>query len=986
MKIPTRVAFSFLFCFIILCKSNFSAKAQNTTISVNVGVILDFDTWTGKMGLTCINMALADFYASHNHYKTRLHLHSRDSKCDVVEAAAGALDLIKNMEVQAIIGPQNSMQANFMIGLGEKAQVPIISFSATSPSLTSLQSPYFFRVAQNDSSQVKAISAIVQVFGWREAVPIYVDNSFGEGIIPYLVDALQNVDARVPYRSIISPSATDDQIGEELYKLMTMQTRVFIVHMPTNISSRLFNKAKEIGMMSEGYIWITTNGITNSLSSLERSVLDSMQGVLGVKTYVSETKELENFRVRWKSKFQQDNPTILNAELNELGLWAYDTASALARAVEKVGTTNFYIEQTTASRNLTDLEAIGVSQNGPKLREALLGTRFTGLAGDFSLVNGQLQSSTFKIINVNGNGERGIAFWTPENGLIRELNSRKTSTYSTSKKNLGPIIWPGDLSSVPKGWEVPTNGKKLRIGVPVTTGFSEFVKVTHDANNNRTQVTGYSIDVFNAVMETLPYAVNNEFIPFANSSGGSAGSYNDLVYQVYLGNFDAVVGDTTITANRSNFVDFTLPYIESEVSLIVPIRDNGSKNALIFLKPLSWDLWITSGCFFVFTGFIVWVLEHRINEDFRGPPSHQIGTSLWYSFSTLVFAQRERVVSNLARFVMIIWVFVVLILTQSYTASLTSLLTVQQLQPTVTNINQLIKNGEHVGYQGGSFVLGILKEMKFDENKLIIYDTPEECDQLLSKGSANGGIAGAIIETPMMKLFLGQYCSKYTMVESIYKTDGFGFVFPIGSPLVSDVSRAILNVTEGKKRKEIENAWLGNQNNCTNSNNQVSSASLTLASFWGLFLIAGVASLLSLIISMSMFLYKERQQILIHFHSEGSILRRIHHTLGIFDKKDLKSHTFRNIALQDGTGIDSVQVIGASEASPNSKYTPSPSSYSTHTEPPCDCLGAFGTPPREYGDLSPNGQASQLAPVTEQISYPNHQEGIITIEIAHENC
>jgi ionotropic glutamate receptor len=134
------------------------------------------------------------------------------------------------------------------------------------------------------------------------------------------------------------------------------------------------------------------------------------------------------------------------------------------------------------------------------------------------------------------------------------------------------------------------------------------------------------------------------------------------------------------------------------------------------------------------------------------------------------------VISNLARFVVIIWVFVVLILTQSYTASLTSLLTVQQLQPTVTDVNQLIKNGEYVGYQGGSFVLGILKEMKFDETKLIIYDTAEECDQLLSKGSADGGIAAAIIEIPYMKLFLAQYCSKYTMVESIYKIDGFGFV------------------------------------------------------------------------------------------------------------------------------------------------------------------------------------------------------------------
>jgi ionotropic glutamate receptor len=102
-----------------------------------------------------------------------------------------------------------------------------------------------------------------------------------------------------------------------------------------------------------------------------------------------------------------------------------------------------------------------------------------------------------------------------------------------------------------------------------------------------------------------------------------------------------VVGDITIIANRSNFVDFTLPYTESGVSMVVPVKDNRSKNAWVFLKPLTWDLWMTSGCFFVFIGFVVWVLEHRINDDFRGPPSHQIGTSLWYAFSTMVFAHRK---------------------------------------------------------------------------------------------------------------------------------------------------------------------------------------------------------------------------------------------------------------------------------------------------------------------------------------------------------
>ena len=106
-------------------------------------------------------------------------------------------------------------------------------------------------------------------------------------------------------------------------------------------------------------------------------------------------------------------------------------------------------------------------------------------------------------------------------------------------------------------------------------------------------------------------------------------------------NFDALAADIAIVANRTNYIDFKLPYTESGVTMVVPIKDNERKNAWVFLKPLTWDLWITSGVFFVFIGFVVWVLEHRINEEFRGPPSHEIGTSLWYSFSTMIFAQSK---------------------------------------------------------------------------------------------------------------------------------------------------------------------------------------------------------------------------------------------------------------------------------------------------------------------------------------------------------
>ncbi|KAI6681168.1 hypothetical protein NL676_035049, partial [Syzygium grande] len=348
------------------------------------------------------------------------------------------LDLIKNKQVQAIIGPEGSVQADFIIDLGNKSHVPIISFSATSPSLT----------AQNDSSQVNAISAVMQAFGWKEAVLVYVDNEFGEGVIPSLTDALEEVDTQVPYRSLIPPSTTDDQILLELYKLMTMQTRVFIVHMSPTLGSRLFAKAKEVGMMSEGYVWILTNGITDQLNLVDSSVVtSSMQGLLGIKTYVPDTQNLDNFMVRWKMKFQQDNPSVLNPMLNIFGYWAYDAAWALAMAVEEMGATNFTFQMLNASSNATDLDTIWAN------------ITFAGLIGNFSLINGQLDSSAFQIVNINGNAARGIGFWTQEDGLLRDLNSFNTRKYSTSKSNLGSIIWPGDSTSFPKGWEIPTNGK-----------------------------------------------------------------------------------------------------------------------------------------------------------------------------------------------------------------------------------------------------------------------------------------------------------------------------------------------------------------------------------------------------------------------------------------------------------------------------------------------------------------------------------------------
>ena len=417
------------------------------------------------------------------------------------------------------------MQAQFMIEIGQKSHVPIVSYSATSPFLASIRSQYFFRATYDDSSQVHAVKAIIKLFGWREVVSVYVDNTFGEGIMPHLTDALQDINVRIPYRTVISPNATGDEISVELLRMMTRPTRVFVVHTEDLLASRFFAKAKEIGLMKQGYVWILTNGITDGLSLMKEAETDAMQGVLGVKTYVPRSDKLEAFKSKWKNRFPL-------SDLSVYGLWAYDATTALALAIEEAGTSNLIFAKTDdAMRNMSGLQGLGVSQYGPKLLQTLSKVRFKGLSGDFRFINRELQPSVLEIVNVNGHGGRTIGYWTKEHGLLKNVDQRQatTTTFTTWKDRLRPIIWPGDTTFVPKGWEIPTNGKRLKIGVPTNNHFPQFVKGTKDTINNSTIFSGFCIDYFEAVIQAMPYDVSYDYFPVEDMD------YETMVYQVYLG-------------------------------------------------------------------------------------------------------------------------------------------------------------------------------------------------------------------------------------------------------------------------------------------------------------------------------------------------------------------------------------------------------------------------------------------------------------------
>ncbi|RZC43604.1 hypothetical protein C5167_036553 [Papaver somniferum] len=314
--------------------------------------------------------------------------------------------------------------------------------------------------------------------------------------------------------------------------------------------------------------------------------------------------------------------------------------------------------------------------------------------------------------------------------------------------------------------------------------------------------------------------------------------------------FDVVVGDVTIVANRSRYVEFSQPYTNSGVRMITLRTDENITSSLSwFLWPWSKDLWFITIIFFLTTGFSVWVFERGKNPEFQGPLSPQLGKYLSFSFSISVFAHKEKLESNYSRFIVSLWSFSVYILMGCFIANLTSMLTAKNLQTrTVTG---------SVGYQSGSFVLELLIDLGYHPSKLVQLSTIGEYANALR----NGSVSAIYDEIPFIKVFLAHYCNEFTVAGPTYPVGGLGFVFPLDSPLVSYASHGVLEFAEGNKMKDLERKWFNSDSCYDTSKNNTSSQQLHLYSFRSVFIIMGVASVSTLgLFFASDLVYKSAKQ------------------------------------------------------------------------------------------------------------------------------
>ncbi|XP_038994184.1 glutamate receptor 3.4-like [Hibiscus syriacus] len=817
---------------------------------IHIGALFTVNSVIGGAVKPALEAAIDDVNSDPNILNgIELKLVLRDTNCSGFIGIIEALQMMQS-DIVLAIGPQSSGIAHVISHAVNELQVPLLSFGATDPTLASLQFPYFLRTTHSDYFQMYAIADIVDYYGWREVIAIFVDDDYGRNGISVLGDALAKTRGKISYKAAFSPKDPVSKISDLLVEVNLMESRVFVVHVNPDSGLNVFSAAKTLNMMSGGYVWITTDWLPLYLDSREAVDSDTMnllQGVIALRRYTPETDLKKRFMSRWNDlKYKGSSGP---GGFNSYALYAYDSVWLAAHALEvflnEGGNVSFSSDLKLGDTNgsTLNLSSLHVFNGGQQLLQTLLQTSFTGLSGQIQFDQQRdLIHPAFDVLNIGGTGAQRIGYWSNHSHLSivpPENLYTKPPNISSGSQHLYNAIWPGETSKPPRGWVFPNNGQPLRIAVPNRVGYKELA-----SKDNRPQgVKGYCIDVFEAAINLLPYAVPRTYMLFGD--GTKNPSYNDLVYQVSQNKYDAAVGDITIVTNRTKIVDFTQPYMESGLVVVAPVKEVKSSQ-WTFLKPFTKEMWFVTVAFFLFVGVVVWILEHRINPEFRGPPRQQLMTIFWFSFSTMFFSHRENTVSTLGRLVLIIWLFVVLIINSSYTASLTSILTVQQLMSGIQGIDSLISSSEPIGVQDGSFAFNYLvDELNIARSRIVQLKNPEAYLRALNLGPKAGGVAAIVDELPYIELFLSSTKCLYHTIGQEFTKSGWGFAFQRDSPLAVDLSTAILQLSENGDLQEIHKKWLTHRE-CSIQINQEEDNQLDLSSFWGLFLICGIACLLAL--------------------------------------------------------------------------------------------------------------------------------------------
>ncbi|XP_032817216.2 glutamate receptor ionotropic, NMDA 2C-like [Petromyzon marinus] len=380
---------------------------------------------------------------------------------------------------------------------------------------------------------------------------------------------------------------------------------------------------------------------------------------------------------------------------------------------------------------------------------------------------------------------------------------------------------------------------------------------------------GFCIDILRKLSTTVRFTYDLYLVVNGKHGKKIQGVWNGMVGEVEQKRAHMAVGSLTINEERSQVVDFSVPFVETGISVMVS-RSNGTVSPSAFLEPFSAAVWVMMFILcLMLSAIAVWLFEYLSPVGFNrnlasgketGGPTFTIAKSIWLLWA-LVFNNSvpvENPRGTTSKFMVSVWAFFAVIFLASYTANLAAFMIQEEYVEQVSGLSD--NKFQKPDQQSQTFRFGTVPNGSTERN--IRNNYPEmhaymsrynqknvaEALRSLKKGKLDAFIYDAAVLNYMAAKDEG--CKLVTIGSGkVFATTGYGIALQKSSKWKRSIDLALLQFFGDGEMDELGKNWLSGV--CLYDKNEVMSSKLDIDNMAGVFFMLLVAMCLSFLVFLS---------------------------------------------------------------------------------------------------------------------------------------
>ncbi|XP_051648279.1 glutamate receptor ionotropic, NMDA 2A isoform X2 [Manacus candei] len=388
---------------------------------------------------------------------------------------------------------------------------------------------------------------------------------------------------------------------------------------------------------------------------------------------------------------------------------------------------------------------------------------------------------------------------------------------------------------------------------------------TNEGTNVKKCCKGFCIDILKKLSKTVKFTYDLYLVTNGKHGKKVNNVWNGMIGEVVYHRAVMAVGSLTINEERSEVVDFSVPFVETGISVMVS-RSNGTVSPSAFLEPFSASVWVMMFVMLlIVSAMAVFIFEYfspvgynRNLAQGRDPhgPSFTIGKAVWLLWG-LVFNNSVPVQNpkgTTSKIMVSVWAFFAVIFLASYTANLAAFMIQEEFVDQVTGLSD--KKFQRPHDYSPPFRFGTVPNGSTERN---IRNNYPDMHLYMTKFNQKG-VEDALVSLKTGKLDAFIYdaavlnykagrdegCKLVTIGSGyIFATTGYGIALQKGSPWKRQIDLALLQFVGDGEMEELETLWLTGI--CHNEKNEVMSSQLDIDNMAGVFYMLAAAMALSLI-------------------------------------------------------------------------------------------------------------------------------------------